>query len=554
MKTRIFYKTFTYFGSILLIAVAIIFITACASTKNGTGTDMELIYENDFSTDDGMFIFHAPDDRPVSEIKNGVLHFNGHDPGGNLSIPYGRDSVTTFRLKLSLEKPVAHINSLWSHELGMGHHIFLENGILHQATVVGNEDIFHDSSEFFISPGSWHDVSISIRGNDYKLHIDDQLAAETTLDSRLPDKAYLFFLASDSEFWIDDLKIFAGPSAMKEQQVPDFGGSVLYETDFARNDGGIGLNNPGQINEISDGLLHLKGVKDGPAAHAELKEVYGNNSLTMFRIKFGDPYGKERAFADVNFLWMHSDRVKTTFARDAFYIWTGTAGQENFEMVPAYFTTGRWYDVRVTIEDYTISIDIDGQHLKTMVLDRRLPSQGHLNFECHDEYWVDDLRVVTKKKEGVVERISKEKSAEKEVVNADIQRDLRDSRIAVVGIKIEDDKEKTATALISFVIDAFVNSGIGMMMERQDVSKILEEYKFQQDGITDQSTAIEIGKLAGADVISIGALYEVGSRHYLNIKLISVKTGEILASSVAEAGSEDDYFEMCNEAVQRMLK
>jgi PBP1b-binding outer membrane lipoprotein LpoB len=99
------------------------------------------------------------------------------------------------------------------------------------------------------------------------------------------------------------------------------------------------------------------------------------------------------------------------------------------------------------------------------------------------------------KAEGVVERKSEEKTAEREAEKAEVQRKLSDSRIA-----------------------------------------------------------IEIGRLAAADVISIGALYKVRSKHYLTIKLISVKTGEIMASSVATAETEDDYFNMCNEAVRVMLR
>ena len=523
--------------------------------KEVTFSGDSVLYETDFSANDGMFVLHDPVDRPISEIKNGVLHFNGKTPGGNLSIPYGRDSVTTFRLKLSPKKPEANINLLWSHELGVGHHTFISDRHIHLSTRVGNEEVLNDSSDFTITPGEWHDISISIQGNDYKLRIDGRLAAEAVLDNRLPDKGYLFLMASESEFWVDDLRIVTGPSGMGEQRVSVSGDSVLYKTDFSRDDGGLVHGSPGKINEIREGMLHLKGVRDGQAAHAELGEVYGNNSITTFRIRFGEAYSKERAFADVNFLWMHpDDRVKTTFASDAFYIWTRADGQENFEMVPASFVTGRWYDVQVVIEDYEMSVTVDGRLLKTMNLDRKLPSLGHLNFECHDEYWVDDLRVVAGKTEGVITAKPEEKPVELEADRRDIQQKLDDSRIAVVGIKIEDDKEKTATALISFVIDAFVNTGLGMMMERQDVSKILEEYKFQQDGITDQSTAIEIGKLAGADVISIGSLYKVGSKHYLNIKLISVETGEILASSVATAETEDDYFDMCNEAVKNMLR
>ena len=84
-------------------------------------------------------------------------------------------------------------------------------------TRIENEEVFHDSNDFTITPGEWHGISISILGNDYKLHIDDQLAAETTLVNRLSDTGYLFLLASESEFWVDDLRIVAGTSKRKDE-------------------------------------------------------------------------------------------------------------------------------------------------------------------------------------------------------------------------------------------------------------------------------------------------------------------------------------------------
>ena len=207
MKTNKIYKTCTYIGIVLFVALGIVFITTCVSTGQGKSGDMELVYETDFSDDDGMFVFHDPVERPISEIKNGVLHFNGKSPGGNLSIPYGRDSVTTFRLKLSPEKPNALITVLWSHERGMGHFAILNKDHIYQFTKVKNEDVFSNDSDCNIIPGEWHDISISIRGNNYKMRIDDRLAAEATLDNRLPDKGYLFLLTEESEFWVDDLRI-----------------------------------------------------------------------------------------------------------------------------------------------------------------------------------------------------------------------------------------------------------------------------------------------------------------------------------------------------------
>ena len=540
--------------NVIITIIIALTIVSCASVEHEKSEAMELVYETDFSSDDGDFKYGGGE---INEIQKGVLHLKKGkaDRTGRAGLKrvYGNNSTTTFRIKFG-EPVFAHINFLQRERDALLMCFFNEKRLDLNSYLDGNITK-HTEKKINVKSGRWYDVAVSIIDYSVTVSIDGVEIGTIAVDNRLLAEGYMNFECHEDEFWVDDLRIVAEPSGIKEQPVAISWGSVLYETDFSRDDGGLDHDPPGKINEISKGVLHLKGIKDGQASHAGLKKVYGNNSITTFRIKFGERYKKEGSFADVNFLWKDNDRVKTSFCDDAFFIWTGAAGQGvDLVRVPANFTTDRWYDIQVTIADYNMSVTIDGRLLKTLDLDERLPSQGHLNFECHDEYWVDDLKVVAEKVERVVERKPEEKKVEREAEKVEIQRKLSDSRIAVVGIKTEDDQEKTAAALVSFVIDAFVNVGIGKIMERQDISKILEEYEFQREDITDQSTAIEIGRLAGADVISIGALYKLGSKHYLNIKLISVKTGEIVASCVATAETEDDYFDMCNEAVKGMLR
>jgi hypothetical protein len=115
---------------------------------------------------------------------------------------------------------------------------------------------------------------------------------------------------------------------------------------------------------------------------------------------------------------------------------------------------------------------------------------------------------------------------------------------------VEADDAVIAGALAGFVTNAFVNYRVGRIVDRDSVERIIEEHQFQASAITDEDTAVEIGKLLGADSIAIGSLYRVGSTDYLNVKLIEVETGEILASSIATASDEDDYLQMCSDAVE----
>ncbi|UCF98368.1 MAG: hypothetical protein JSV89_02260 [Spirochaetaceae bacterium] len=128
---------------------------------------------------------------------------------------------------------------------------------------------------------------------------------------------------------------------------------------------------------------------------------------------------------------------------------------------------------------------------------------------------------------------------------------IQDRKLAVVGITsgTKTIDEETTSGVMVFIENAFVNVGKVRVVDRQNIAKIVKEYEFQASDLTDETTAVEIGKLSGADIIVIGSISFVGNIYYLNIKLISVETAEIIGSSIADAENTTQFFDMCNEAV-----
>jgi len=132
---------------------------------------------------------------------------------------------------------------------------------------------------------------------------------------------------------------------------------------------------------------------------------------------------------------------------------------------------------------------------------------------------------------------------------------IQDKKLAVVGINsgTKNIDEETASGVMVFIENAFVNVGKVRVVDRQNITKIVKEYEFQQSELTDENTAVEIGKLSGADIIVIGSISYVGKLYYLNIKLISVETGEIIGSSIDKAEDATGFYEMCNQAVYKLF-
>ena len=132
---------------------------------------------------------------------------------------------------------------------------------------------------------------------------------------------------------------------------------------------------------------------------------------------------------------------------------------------------------------------------------------------------------------------------------------IQDKKFSVVGLSsaTKNVDSETADGIVIFIENAFVNVGKVRVVDRGNIAKIVAEYEFQQSELTDETTALKIGQLSGADIIVIGSISYVGKKYYLNIKLISVETAEILGSSIAAAEDATEFLDMCNEAVYKLF-
>lgn len=114
---------------------------------------------------------------------------------------------------------------------------------------------------------------------------------------------------------------------------------------------------------------------------------------------------------------------------------------------------------------------------------------------------------------------------------------------------------------ISMVVtDIFTNqiqaNGKYRVMERSQMNKILSEQGFQGSGACSTTEcAVEIGRLLSIDNMFVGSIGKLGESWVINIRIISVKTGEILANvSKQVVGKVDNLssaaIQMANEFSQ----
>lgn len=107
-----------------------------------------------------------------------------------------------------------------------------------------------------------------------------------------------------------------------------------------------------------------------------------------------------------------------------------------------------------------------------------------------------------------------------------------------------------ASGLSDYAGMALLRTGLFALVDRSVVDELLSEQEFSYSGVVDQATAVQLGRLLGAEAvmtINIGPIThddfwddEPAQRDAsLHVKIISVETSEVLYTSTGEGSSFD---------------
>jgi TolB-like protein len=112
--------------------------------------------------------------------------------------------------------------------------------------------------------------------------------------------------------------------------------------------------------------------------------------------------------------------------------------------------------------------------------------------------------------------------------------------IAVLDFKGTDVSTAVSSAVTDLIKSDFVNTKLFKILERQQINEILKEQGFQQTGCTEQSCAVEIGKLLSAKKILIGEVTKVGQSIIITARIVDIEQGVVEYSAKETAVSEDN--------------
>ncbi len=98
--------------------------------------------------------------------------------------------------------------------------------------------------------------------------------------------------------------------------------------------------------------------------------------------------------------------------------------------------------------------------------------------------------------------------------------------IAVLDFESIGSEEHLGKAVSEIIRTELIDTNKYRVVERAQINKTISEQKFQKSGLIDDKSAVELGKLLGADLIVIGSVVKIGTSYTINSRLIDTKTGE----------------------------
>lgn len=109
-----------------------------------------------------------------------------------------------------------------------------------------------------------------------------------------------------------------------------------------------------------------------------------------------------------------------------------------------------------------------------------------------------------------------------------------------------------AQGLTDMLTTQLINSGKFDVVERTQINRIMEEKSLAQSGIVEENEAIQIAKVANADVILIGTASIAGSKIEADARIVDMKTGIAKCAMSSSSYSLSDLRLMATEIVGQL--
>ncbi|GAB1340976.1 CsgG/HfaB family protein [Gemmatimonas sp.] len=91
------------------------------------------------------------------------------------------------------------------------------------------------------------------------------------------------------------------------------------------------------------------------------------------------------------------------------------------------------------------------------------------------------------------------------------------------------------------------------MLERDRLAEVTKEIDAQRSAYFDSTTAVKVGRLAGAQYIVIGAVAAVDPQLRIDTRIVRVETG-VIVKTARVVGPQEEFFDLQKKLVKQLVK
>ncbi|WP_061248114.1 CsgG/HfaB family protein [Leptospira alstonii] len=104
------------------------------------------------------------------------------------------------------------------------------------------------------------------------------------------------------------------------------------------------------------------------------------------------------------------------------------------------------------------------------------------------------------------------------------------------------------TTISSQLLSQMYDPGKILLVEKSQLGRLIDEQTFQKSGLVLSDQNLEIGKLSGADLLLLGTVQFGDQTFLLQLRVVSLRSGEILALSESVFDSDDTLYNQYRSA------
>lgn len=125
--------------------------------------------------------------------------------------------------------------------------------------------------------------------------------------------------------------------------------------------------------------------------------------------------------------------------------------------------------------------------------------------------------------------------------------------LAILDVTTIGTEESKGKIVYNYILDLINKSENYIVVERGELDQALKEIEFSSSDLVDDSTAVEIGKLTGAEAVLISSWTKEEDKFYLSMRVIDIETGEVTRTSVKQTVSFNQVEQITKEAVDYLF-